>query len=162
MENLLDLFLHELRDAYDAEQRGVETLKKMEGHVTDESLKDALASHREETETHVERIEQVFRMLGEDAEAETCPGFRGIAEEHARFMKEDPSEEISNIFHVWAAVKAERYEISSYEALIELADRMGNADVADVLEETLAEEEQALERLLELAADVKVEKAAAR
>lgn len=162
MDNLHDLFLHELRDLYDAEKRAVKALATMKGHVTDKALKKAFTEHEEETEGHVERLERVFELFDEEPEAETCAGFKGLVDEHDRFMKEGPSQEISNVYHVWAGVKAERYEVSAYESLIELADRMARPDVAEVLEETLAEEEAALERLLDLSTDVKLEEAAAR
>jgi ferritin-like metal-binding protein YciE len=150
MDTPRDLFEHELLDMYDAEQRLAKTLPKMAKEAVDKTLRSGFEKHAEQTKGHVERIEEACRMLGIKAEAETCPGMAGLLKEHDTFLKEKPSEEVLTLFLTSAAQKTEHYEMVGYRGLISMAKSLGEADVADLLTETLKEEEQMAKELEKL------------
>jgi ferritin-like metal-binding protein YciE len=85
--------------------------------------------------------------MGQKPEAETCPGIEGLIKEKKTFMREKPSDELVEFFNIGAGQKVERYEITSYESLIDMADKLGMTDAVQLLEETLQEEEAALNKL---------------
>lgn len=145
-----DLFVDGLKHAYYTEQQLVEALNELEQTASSEELTSGFAEHREETQNHVERIEDVFEQLDADAEAETDPVVDGMIEAHEEFMDKDPSQEAIDRFNIAAGQKSEHYEIAVYGNLIPMADQLGMDDVADTLEETLREEQDELDSLSEM------------
>ncbi|MDG5818726.1 DUF892 family protein [Natronococcus sp. A-GB7] len=144
-----DLFVEGLKHAYYTEQRLVDALEELEETSSNEKLADGFAEHREETRTHVDRIEQVFDQLDAEAEAEEDPIVEGMIEAHEEFISKDPSEEAVDRFNIAAGQKSEHYEIAVYGNLIPMADQLGMDDAADTLEETLREEQDELDTLSE-------------
>ncbi|ELY53459.1 hypothetical protein C491_21261 [Natronococcus amylolyticus DSM 10524] len=144
-----DLFVEGLKHAYYTEQRLVDALDELEETSSNEELESGFAEHREETQTHVDRIEQVFDQLDAEAEAEEDPVVEGMIEAHEEFMSKDPSEEATDRFNIAAGQKSEHYEIAVYGNLIPMADQLGMDDAADTLEETLREEQDELDTLSE-------------
>jgi ferritin-like metal-binding protein YciE len=112
--------------------------------------------HRKETQGHIKRLEKIFKSLGQKAEAETCPGIEGLVKEKKVFMREKPTEELLEFFNIGAAQKVERYEITSYENLIDMADKLGMNDAVELLEQNLQEEESALNKLKAIASEFDV------
>jgi ferritin-like metal-binding protein YciE len=151
MTTLNELFDHELKDLYYAEHQLVEALQTLGDESSDSEIKKAFQSHRKETQGHIKRLDQVFKNLGEKPSAETCPGIDGLLKEKKAFAKEKPSEEILDFFNLGAAQKAERYEITAYETLIEMAAALGRSAIVTQLEANLQEEETALQKLKSLA-----------
>ncbi|TYL39392.1 hypothetical protein CV102_07150 [Natronococcus pandeyae] len=145
-----DLFVTGLKHAYYTEQRLVDALEELEETSSSEQLQDGFAKHREETQTQIDRIEQVFEQLDAEAEAEEDPVIEGMIEAHEDFMSRDPSEEAINRFNIAAGQKAEHYEIATYGTLVPMADQLGMDDAADTLEETLREEQDELDTLSEM------------
>src|SRR3954469_10580868 len=104
MQTAHELFLHELSDMLDAEQKLVEALGKQAEESSRPDLQKAFDTHRQQTEKQVQRLEQVFESLKEESEDAECKGIKGIIEEHDEFMEEeDPSEDLIDIFNVGAA-----------------------------------------------------------
>ena len=139
-----------LQHVYYTEQRLLDALSVLEEGSSSEEIREAFAEHRSETETHIERLEEVFESIGASAEAAEDPVVEGMIEAHEEFVEEDPSDEVLDRFNVAAGQKSEHYEIAAYGDLIPLADEEGYDDAADTLEETLREEQDALEKLSEL------------
>jgi ferritin-like metal-binding protein YciE len=154
MTTLNELFDHELKDIYYAEHQLVEALQTLAEESSDGEIKKAFQSHRKETQGHIKRLEQVFKSLGEKPTRETCPGIDGLLKEKKAFSKERPSDEILDFYNLGAAQKTERYEISAYESLIEMADALGRSAIVTQLEANLQEEETALQKLKGLAGGV--------
>ena len=141
MDSGRELFEHELRDIYDAEHKQARALETMANKVTEDTLKEALLTHQQETEGQIKRLEEVFGLLDRAARREPCPGINGLIEEYSEFTKEeDPSPEILNVFTAAAAVKAEHYEICGYKSLIQLAETMQMAEAVTFLQQNLEEE----------------------
>jgi ferritin-like metal-binding protein YciE len=157
MTTLSELFDHELKDLYYAEHQLVEALKTLAEESSDGEIKRAFQSHRKETQGHIKRLDQVFKSLGEKPARETCPGIDGLLKEKKAFAKEKPSDEILDFYNLGAAQKTERYEITAYESLIEMAEALGRSAIVTHLEANLQEEEAALQKLKGLAAAVDTE-----
>jgi ferritin-like metal-binding protein YciE len=158
MQTAHEFFVHELKDMLDAENMLVEALGKQAEESVRPDIKKAFESHRLQTEKQVKRLEQVFKSIGEDAEETECAGMRGLIEEHDKFKKEDPSEDLMDMFNVGAATKVERYEISAYESLIQLAREMGHRKAVQLLNQNLKEEQQTLKKMQAFSKKVKPER----
>jgi ferritin-like metal-binding protein YciE len=149
---LHQFFLEQLQDIYWAEKKLVKVLPKLEEAATSRELKKAFADHLMQTKTHVTRLENVFGMLGEEANAKKCPAMAGIADEGEEII--DETEEGTaqrDVGLIFAAQKAEHYEIATYGGLTQLAKTMGHTEAAEILGQTLAEEKEADELLTQIA-----------
>jgi ferritin-like metal-binding protein YciE len=157
MQTAKELFVHELTDILDAEQKLVETLGQLaEQHSEEPQLQKAFASHQAQTEKQVERVQQVFEELGEEPEQTECKGLKGLIEERESFKEEeDPSEDILAIFDVGAAIKVESYEINAYNSLIHLAEQLEMNKAVKLLNQNLREEEQTRTKLEGMARKLK-------
>lgn len=147
MQTAHELFLHGLSDILDGERQLVEALEKHAEQASRPELKKAFESHRQQTEKQVQRLEQVFESLGEEAEDTECKGIKGLIEEHETFMEEDPSPDIADIESVIGAAKVEAYEINEYEGLIRLGQQMGHRKAVQLLNQNLREEQQTLRKM---------------
>lgn len=142
MESARDLFEHELRDMYDAEEKLVRATETMAEKVEDGKLSAALAEHCEVTKGQVKRLERVFASIDREPRRVKCAGINGLIEEFSSFVKDEgPKPEALDFFAIGAASKVEHYEIEAYKSLITLAEQLG-IDSAP-LAENLAEEEEA-------------------
>lgn len=149
---LKEFFIDELKDIYWAEQKLVKTLPKLAKAATSDELKAAFTDHLEETKTHVQRLEQAFKMIGEKASAKKCDAMEGITQEGSSVIEDtDAGTATRDVALVMAGQKAEHYEIATYGGLIQIARTMGHDDVADLLAETLEEEKNADQKLTEIA-----------
>jgi ferritin-like metal-binding protein YciE len=156
MSTIEELFEHELKDIYGAETSLLAALEQMAEESSDREIKKGFQQHRKETQAQLKRLDKVFKMLGQKAEAETCPGMEGLVKEKKTFMKERPSPELLEFYNVGAAQKVERYEITSYENLIDMADKLGLTDAVELLEQNLQEEEATLNKLKAIASEFDV------
>jgi ferritin-like metal-binding protein YciE len=151
-----ELFEHELKDILGGETALLDALQKMADESTDREIKKAFLQHKRETQGHIKRLQKIFKSMGQKAEEETCPGIEGLIKEKKTFMRERPSEELIQFFNVGAAQKTERYEITTYETLIDMAEKLGMADAVELLEQTLQEEEATLNKLKAIASEFDV------
>lgn len=151
--NLQDLFVHDLRDIYYAEERLLEVLDELADQTENEAIADAFRQHRAETLGHIDRLEQVFEHLDETPATEECEGIEGLITEHEEFVGTEPDQQVLDLHNLIAGQKTEHYEIAAYGNLALLADRLGMDEVGDILHETLEEEKQALDKLAKLTDD---------
>jgi ferritin-like metal-binding protein YciE len=156
MGSIEELFEHELKDILGGEQSLLDALEQMAQESTDREIRKAYIQHRKETQGQIKRLEKIFKSLGQKAEAETCAGIEGLIKEKKVFMREKPTEELLEFFNIGAAQKVERYEITSYENLIDMADKLGMSDAVELLEQNLQEEEAALNKLKAIASEFDV------
>jgi ferritin-like metal-binding protein YciE len=155
MQSARELFGHELSDILDAEHRILEALYEQSEESSKSTLQNAFKSHYKQTKGQIERLERCFQLIDEEAEQTECAGIKGLIEEHESVIGEDPSPDILDVFNVAAAIKVERYEISSYESLIRLAELMKLTIVVRLLKQNLKEEEQTLKKMTTLANSVR-------
>ena len=150
MDSTEDLFEHQLEDIYYAEDELLDVLDELADQTEHDEIQTAFEDHREQTETHIERLEEVFDIIGEPPEQEECEAIQGLVEEHESFLDEDPEQGILNVHNVNAAEKTEHYEIAAYGNLAFMADELGYDEAADLLGQNLEEEQETLEELKEL------------
>ncbi len=148
MQTAHELFVHEMQDMLDAENKLVEALGKQAEESANAQVKKAFEMHQKQTQKQVQRLEQAFQSLGEEVEETECKGIKGLIEEHDHFKEEeDPAEDILDIFNVGAAMKVERYEITAYESLIRMARMMGHKKAMQLLTQNLKEEQATLKKM---------------
>jgi ferritin-like metal-binding protein YciE len=151
IETMNDLVVHQLQDIYYAEKQLVKALPKMADKATDKELKQGFLTHLEETKTHVQRLEEVFRMFGTEVKAVDCPAIDGIIEEADEVAGEVADKTVLDAALINAAQAAEHYEIVRYGSLIAWARQLGRTDCASVLQKTLEEERSTDKKLTSLA-----------
>ena len=151
VKNLDDLFLHTLKDILYAERQILKALPKMERKATSDELKKGFSQHRDETEGQIERLEQVFEMIGKPARAAKCDAILGIIEEAEELMDEVKDEDTLDAAMIAAAQAVEHYEITRYGTLVTWAKRLGHNDAVKLLEQTLQEEKATDEKLTRVA-----------
>ena len=134
-------FIDGLKDIYWAEKALVKALTKMQKKATTEELQQAFEDHTEQTKEHVARVEQVFEMLGQRAQAKKCEAMEGLIKEAEEIVEETEDGTMTrDVALIMAAQKVEHYEIATYGGLAQLARTMNKSDVAELLEQTLQEE----------------------
>ncbi len=151
LDTLHELLLEELQDLYSAEQQLVKALPKLAEKVTTASLREAITSHLRETEGHVTRLEAAFQSLGERASGKKCKGMDGLLDEAEDMAGEKGTDAVRDAGIIAGAQRVEHYEIAAYGCAIAFARQMGHQQVVTLLEETLAEEKAANEKLTALA-----------
>ena len=149
-KSLRELFVEELRDMYDGEKRLTKALPRMAKAAESVELSAAFTNHLRETEKQVQRLEQVFRTIGEPVRATKCDGIMGIVEEGKHAMEELEGSVLDAAL-IAGAQKVEHYEIASYGTLAYFAEMLGNEKAKDLLGQTLDEEKAADERLSTIA-----------
>jgi ferritin-like metal-binding protein YciE len=156
MQTIEELFEHELQDIYSAEQSLLDALEQMAQESSDREIKRGFTQHRKETQAQIKRLDKIYKALGQKPESGSCPGMEGLIKEKKLFMREKPSSDLLEFYNIGAAQKVERYEITAYEGLIDMAEKLGMADVVELLEQNLQEEELALNKLKAIASEFDV------
>jgi Mn-containing catalase len=144
MPELQEMLVEEMQDLLHAEHQLVKALPKMAKAAHDPKLKQAFEKHLEETQGHVERLEQAFNLLEHKPKAKVCKGMQGLVEEGQEKITEgkEKEETIADLGLTGAAQKVEHYEISGYGTVRTMAEELGNKRVAKLLQQTLGEEEK--------------------
>ena len=160
METMNDLFLHFLKDVYYAERQVSKALPKMAKAAHSPHLREAFTAHREETQHHIERLQKVFEIMGKRPQTVTCEAINGLIEECEEVLEEakQPSA-VRDAGLIACGQAVEHYEMARYGSLLAWAKLDGQAEIASLLEQTLAEEKKA-DTLLNRLATQEVNKAA--
>jgi ferritin-like metal-binding protein YciE len=151
LNSLHDLFVHELRDLYDAEQQLVNALPEMAQAAHDTELREAFEHHLDQTRTHVKRLNTIFADLGMTAEGEECEAMKGLIKEGKDAIKAQADSVVKDAALIAAAQRVEHYEMAGYGSVRTYADEMGHDDIADLLQQTLDEEGNTDKTLTKLA-----------
>ena len=139
-KTLDDLFLDTLKDIYYAEKQIIKALPKMAKAAQSPELKAGFEKHLEETEGHVERLDQVFELIGKPARGKTCEAILGILDEGKSIMDEFKGTAALDAGLIAAAQAVEHYEIARYGTLKTWAQQLGLSDAVTLLDATLQEE----------------------
>jgi ferritin-like metal-binding protein YciE len=150
-KTLEDLFLHTLKDVYYAEKQILKSLPKMAKAAESEELKQAFETHRQETEGQIERLEEVFKMLGKAARGVQCEAINGIIEEGKEVMEDFADSAALDAGILAAAQAVEHYEITRYGSLKTWAQELGMTDAVGLIDQNLQEEKETDELLTRLA-----------
>src|SRR3954471_9483914 len=109
-----DLFVHELKDLYDAENQLIDALPKMAKKATNPSLKKAFQSHLQQTEKHAQRLESIFEHRGLEPDRETCAAMKGLIKEGSAVLDATGDKAVLDAALIAAAQRVEHYEIAAY------------------------------------------------
>lgn len=150
-QTLDDAFIDEIRDLYDAEKQLVRALPKMAKAASSQELRAAFQEHLEQTKGQVQRLEQIFEMMDQRARSKPCKGMKGLVEEGSEIISENAEEHLRDLAMIGAAQKVEHYEIAGYGTARTFAQAMGKREAAQLLDETLKEEEQTDKKLTMIA-----------
>jgi ferritin-like metal-binding protein YciE len=154
LNSLNDLLIHELQDIYDAEHQVVKALPKLAQAASAPQLRQAFEMHLRQTEGHIQRLDQVFQILGVPAKGRKCEGMAGLIAEGQTIISEKPAPEVLDAALIAAAQKVEHYEIAAYGCLATYAEMLGQGQAHDLLGQNLAEEEQTDQKLTQLAEQI--------
>src|SRR5689334_24992755 len=150
-KDLNELFLDTLKDIYYAEKQILKALPKMAKAAQSEKLARAFEKHQDETEGQIERLDQIFELLGKPARGKKCDAIEGILDEGKEIMSEYKGTPALDAGLLAAAQAVEHYEISRYGTLKTWAGKLGHKDAVKLLDETLAEEKKTDDALSKLA-----------
>jgi ferritin-like metal-binding protein YciE len=149
--SLEDLFVHELKDIYDAEIRITDALPKMAEKAQNSRVKQAFQNHLSQTEKHIERLKAVFEHRGIEPERETCDAMVGLVKEGSVVLGAEGDADVLDAALIAAAQRVEHYEIAAYGTARTFAQRLGDTYSAELLEQTLEEEKQTDHQLTQIA-----------
>jgi ferritin-like metal-binding protein YciE len=156
-QGLRDLYVDELRDLYDAENRLVKALPKLAKEAESSELRSGIEEHLEQTKGHLDRLRQILETMGEKSSGKKCAGMVGLLEEGDEMMDEDFEGGVKDAALISAAQRVEHYEIAAYGCVKTWAGLLGEREAQRLLEQTLQEEKETDEKLTELAEQINVE-----
>jgi ferritin-like metal-binding protein YciE len=151
-----ELYVDELKDIYNAENQLVKALPKMAKAATSDDLRTGFEEHLEQTRGHVQRLEQIFKTLGEKPTGKKCKGMEGLVAEGQEMMDEDFEDDLMDAALISAAQRVEHYEIAAYGTVRTYAELLGEDEAVTLLEQTLEEEKETDQKLSDLASDINV------
>ncbi len=156
LRTLQDLFLHEVKDLYDAEHQLTKALPLMAKGVSDPELKAAFEDHLKQTKEHVKRLEKVFKTLDKEPTRKTCLAMQGLMTEAHEMLEEEASAVVKDAGLISSAQRVEHYEMAGYGTARTFAYLLGNQEAAALLQTTLDEEEATDKKLTQLANNINV------
>jgi ferritin-like metal-binding protein YciE len=148
---IAELYVEELKDLYSAEQQILKALPKMIKAASHQALKHAFETHRQQTETHVQRLQQIVDDLGESAKGKKCHGMEGIIAEGAELIEQGDKSAVLDAGLISAAQHVEHYEMAGYGSVRTWAQQLGHDAHVMLLQETLNEEKETDRLLTQLA-----------
>lgn len=151
LDNLQDLLIQQLQDLYSAEDQLISALPKMAEAAFGSQLKSAFETHLQETRRQKERLERAFQLLGHEATAEKCQAMAGLITEGSEIIHATGDAEVKDAALIAAAQRVEHYEIAGYGCARAFARQLHLHDVAELLQQTLAEESRTDQLLTEIA-----------
>ncbi|WP_202814476.1 YciE/YciF ferroxidase family protein [Aureimonas frigidaquae] len=159
-KTLETLFLETLKDVYHAEKQILRALGRMAKATQSPELRSAFETHREETDNQVQRLDQIFELMGKRSRGKPCEAMQGLVEEGREIMEEFKDAPALDVGLIASAQAIEHYEIARYGTLVSWARHLGMDEAASLLEETLEEEKKTDGLLTELAEGTLNEEAA--
>jgi ferritin-like metal-binding protein YciE len=154
---LHEVYIEQLKDLHSAETQLIKALPKMAKAATSPELAQGFTEHLEQTKVHAERLEEIFRALGEKPTGKTCKAMQGLVEEGAEAIKENASHAAKDALLIAAAQRVEHYEIAGYGTVKKFARQLGEKEAVKLLEQTLQEEVETDEKLTEVAESINFE-----
>ncbi len=157
MDTLKKLFIEDLKDLKDAENQLTKALPKLAKAASSPDLKQAFEQHLEQTQTHLQRVEQLLEEINGSNRGKKCKGMEGLIEESQELIKEEAAPDVKDAGLIAAAQKAEHYEIAGYGTARTYANLLGHKDAAKVLQQILDEEGATDKKLTQIAERINVE-----
>lgn len=154
VDSMEKLFVQELKDLYSAENQITKALPKMVKAAASNELKTAFEHHLKETEGQIQRLDKVFEILGTSPRGKTCDGMKGVLEEGNQMLNETAEGDVRDAALISAGQRVEHYEMAGYGTVRAYAERLGKAQIVQLLEQTLEEEKAADKKLTEISRKV--------
>jgi len=151
LQTLKDLYIHELKDLFSAEQQLVKALPKMAKAASNKELAAGFQEHLEQTKGHAERLEQILSSHQQSTRGPKCKGMEGIVAEGAEMIEEEADDEVKDAGLIAAAQRVEHYEMAGYGTARTYAELLDDKEGAKLLGLTLEEERQTDQKLSKLA-----------
>lgn len=151
LETLYDLYLHELKDLYSAEQQLIKALPRMSKAATNRQLAAGFNQHLQQTKKHAQRLEEIFERLDESSRGPKCKGMEGLITEGDKMATEDAENDVRDAGLIATAQRVEHYEIAGYGCARTYAELLGDRKGARLLDQTLKEEAATDKKLTKLA-----------
>jgi ferritin-like metal-binding protein YciE len=149
-----DLYIDELKDIYNAEQQLIKALPKMAKAANSDELREGFEGHLEQTKGHAQRLEQIFKAMGEKPTGKKCKAMEGLVEEGGEVISGEFEGEIKDSALIAAAQRVEHYEIAAYGSVRAFAEVLGESEAVDLLSETLNEEKETNDKLTSLSGEI--------
>jgi ferritin-like metal-binding protein YciE len=150
LDSLDKLFLEELKDVYNAEKQILKALPRMAKAAESPDLQQAFVTHQKETEGHVQRLERIFKELGQAPRGKKCKGMEGLLEEGKEVLEQDGEPAVIDAAIIASAQRVEHYEMAAYGCLRTYAQLLGMDEAGELLQQTLDEEEATDKKLTQL------------
>ncbi len=150
MDELKNMLLDQLKDAFSAERQAIQGMKKAMRKCSDPELKSGIEAHIAQSEDQRERVEQALQQLGGRPGRKVCEAMRGLVEEAQHELEEHDQGPVLDLVIVASQQRVEHYEIAAYGTMVELSKAMGEQEVSELLAGILAEEKQQDEKLTEV------------
>ncbi len=157
LETLKDLYIHELKDLYSAENQIIKALPKMVKAASNPKLAAGFKKHLEESKAHAARLEKILKSHGESTRGPKCKGMEGVLKEGQDMIEEDADEDVRDAGLITAAQRVEHYEMAGYGTARTYANLLGDKANAKVLQKTLDEEGATDKKLTKLAETINVD-----
>ena len=151
LDTLKDLYIHELKDLFSAEQQLIKALPKMAKAASNKELATGFQQHLEQTKEHAQRLQQILSSHKQTTRGSKCKGMEGIVAEGAEMIEEEADIEVKDAGLIAAAQRVEHYEMAGYGTARAYAELVGDSEGANLLQTTLEEERQTDQKLTELA-----------
>ncbi len=148
--SLKELYIEELKDLYDAENRLVKALPKLAEAAESDELRSGFESHLEQTKEHARRLEQIFEHMGEDPKRKKCAAMVGLIQEGEDLVDEAYEDGVKDAALVSAAQRVEHYEMAAYGCVSTWAGLLGDSAAQSLLQKTFSEEKETDDKLTEL------------
>jgi ferritin-like metal-binding protein YciE len=149
--SLQELYVQKLQMMYDSEQQILQALPELIDRSNNDELRDALEHHRQQTEGHARRLEQVLQRRGERAKRSDCRSMRALIDEGQSTLSDIKDKDTIDAFIIAAAQSVEHHEMAAYGTARTWAEQLGFSDDADTLQQTLDEEGDADKKLTDIA-----------
>jgi ferritin-like metal-binding protein YciE len=150
MGQLQEMMVEQLRDAFSAEKQAIQGMKRALRKISAPELKEGTQAHIEQSEEQRRRVEEALQQLGSKPDRTVCEAMRGLVEEAQHEMDEHEKGPLLDLAIVASLQRIEHYEIAAYGTMAELATALQQTEVAELLQQTLAEERAQDERLTEV------------
>jgi ferritin-like metal-binding protein YciE len=149
-DDVRELLSEELKDAFSAEKQALRCMQRGVRKATTPALREGIELHIEQTQTQIERLEQAMEKMGVRPGRKVCEAMRGLVEEAQHTIEEQEKGPMMDLVIIAGMQRIEHYEIAAYGTAVALAEAVGEAEVRDLLAETLEEEKQTDVKLTEV------------
>src|SRR5712672_2259523 len=150
LDSLKDLYIHELKDLFSAEQQLFKALPKMAKAASNKELAAGFQQHLEQTKEHAQRLQQILSNHQQTTRGPKCKGMEGIVAEGAEMIEEEADEEVRDAGLIAAAQRVEHYEMAGYGTARTYAELLGDKQGASLLKTTIEETKATKARLTTL------------